>query len=1151
MIRSACRRFAAISSLILLLTSAAFAAQPDSDWLRAEQTRFTRLLSQRPADVLIVPFQVAGSGFDPVERMLMATQLADSLSAGTRLAIADPVLVGRALGEGLRTHDEARMRMLARQMGARFLVIGSAGHDRRSAFQVEIRVLKHSDAGEWQELGRKSWPSLALDDERPPYQNIPALAPAVADMLLSKMAATRPAQSSANPPGSLPSLQEALASPNSPNVHVVQLLAILHPRTPEAGVSRAWIESLRRAQTATAGPGQRLALARALSQLGRRPAAIAALGPPRSEAEQALRAVLDGNLPEAEQFALKITDPVLRLIAQVEIRDLREAYLSPDPSAAAVTLKALQAQGSDWLPFLAGRLQDEANPWDAPDLSSTVRRFHGLLKLEDLGNDALKAVLEIPSDTPMDIRMARQALVAYDNQLGSLPAGKASAFRAMLLDLLQVEVVAGMLGDGYLTIDFKDLPDAGRKLLKEQDSILSGHPDFEAMRANVAWREYARWRGKQRAQWQTEALARTRAAYALSGWATSAIHNAERRADWKADIANELQGMRVESFWTWPVQAGHLTHAVLEDPAALRWYADRAVKYATTEFSMLAWLRDHDLLLDRKAAIEQTFAGRFNGSADFADQRSADLLAADDVAGAEAILKRYVDARLAAFEPYREYLDLLVSQGRHAEGYKMILGYPGFAPDSSVNVVGSSNYANLAAEYFWDAGRFDLALPLLERSAGYNTHSNLSLSSGAALALYKRDFDRSARAQMEIARRYSDLGALSEYFELIFALGRADEAWKIYEEVYRDGNGGKVLHAIAQHSRQIGWSEQRAIDWLATPRNAVLADGTFFYAPRAALAAAIVDREPVNDLAAIVQRFAAPSPYVLDKAGGKILRRGDPTRPVTQKPEVCGPSRYGKGPVGGMGKIDRADSSLVYFAQGYQALARNQHAEAFRQLDTAARLFEAYDAQCEAVSYLLPYLALAAAHTRNSAALSAYMAEVKYRDRNVNYNLVLAVLAAFEGRHAEAEKRLEQALNRWTTGRFQTLPAAYIYADVLERMYLHTKHPGYRDRLVRWAKIQQRVSPTDAWPFAKEYRYSSVDADRKAALGMALYLDPGSATLKGVSEAEAAAARTLFNEINPFKSQRKKAVAFNQCRQVSPTAADRRGERHFLRTEPG
>ena len=333
-----------------------------------------------------------------------------------------------------------------------------------------------------------------------------------------------------------------------------------------------------------------------------------------------------------------------------------------------------------------------------------------------------------------------------------------------------------------------------------------------------------------------------------------------------------------------------------------------------------------------------------------------------------------------------------------------------------------------------------------------------------------------------------------------------------------------MLSSIALHTRQIGWTDQRIADWLSSSRNVALADSTYFYAPRAALRAAIIDREPV-DLPGLVARFASPSPYTVNRQSSKILRRDDPAAPPRQRPEVCGPSRYGNGPIGGIAKIVSVDSSLVHFARGYQALSRGQYADSFAALDEAARLFEFFDASCESVSYMLPYLALSAAHTRHTTALREYLRGVKYRDRNVNYNLVLAVFAAFDGKHAEAEAFLEAALNRWTGNPYQALPVEYIYAEVLEKLFVQTKHPGYRKRLVDFVRVRQRVAPADAWAYAMEYRHSQVAADRVAALGMANYLDPRSAMLKSASAAELAAAQEQLQQRNPFLAWRAKTPA--------------------------
>ena len=155
-----CHSWLAAAAAVMALALPANAQQsppgvrkPDSPWLQRERDRFQAWLGNHPADVPIAPFQVSGSGFDPVERTLMATQLADALSSRISLSIADPLLAGRALGEGLRIYSDADLQALAKRMRARFLVIGSAGHDQQSKFQVRIRVLRQGQSGAWEESG--------------------------------------------------------------------------------------------------------------------------------------------------------------------------------------------------------------------------------------------------------------------------------------------------------------------------------------------------------------------------------------------------------------------------------------------------------------------------------------------------------------------------------------------------------------------------------------------------------------------------------------------------------------------------------------------------------------------------------------------------------------------------------------------------------------------------------------------------------------------------------------------------------------------------------------------------------------------------------------------------------------------------------------
>lgn len=1113
---------------------AAGSADHPSVWIQQEQRRFSDLLAKQQVDVLIAPFQVRGRGLDPAERLLMTSRLADQLTASTTLAIADPVIVGRALGEGFRTYDQAAILTLADRVGARHVLIGTTGHDGGRKFHIQLSHLQRDAAGApWRTTAQEQWNELPLSDEQPPHQQMSTLIQEVARRFAFAVSgAPRPAAGvSVQEPGSLPALKDVVAaSPaRSINVHVAQLLAILYPRTPEAAHERVWIQTLRLVSRASPGSDLRLANARALFHLGRRPAALAALGEARTSAERALQGVLNGNLPAASAQAERIADPVLRLLAEIELRDLRLAYNATNHRLEARNLPALLPEDSDWYPFLHTRMEGEGSAWGVEYVLQALTRFESILGTDPQLLPDLLAKLMARSTQPepydyTTIEIARTGFASYaalvDAESAPLRNGP-GLMRALLLDLYQAQIAIDLLADIHVKLHTRYDLEGAEELITRLDPVLRGQPDFSAARTSLDWAWYARWRGKQRARWLERALSDSRDAYRWSNQMTRALELAERRAASTPEIAAALDPLRMEYFWDWPGYVPWLPVEALEHEQSLNHYADLVSRYAVHEFSLLAWLLAQPKLADRKDELIASMSGRFDGDPRSVQFRANTLMGSGDMKAAEALFRRHVAARPLGSGPYLSYADLLATQGRHREAFRIIESYPGFAEDSEASRVELSNLAGQAAWLFWPTGQFAQARPLLEKSASYDVGSGYTLTSAALIAVDNGDPDSAAKTYFQQANRYSDLEALNKYFELIFALGRPEEAWRTFAEVHRDGNGGKVLAAIAQGVRALDWTDQQTLEWLGSPRNASLADGTFFYAPRAALAASIIDRELPADLEGVMRSFKTQSPYNIDQKTRKIVARPDPALAPSEHREVCGPSRYGGGLTKELSPGEQIDSHLVYFARGYQALDRGQYTQAFSELDHAARLFDFYENNCENVSYMLSYLALAAAKAKNTTALKEYLRAVAYGDRNVNYNLALAVIAAIEERHEDAEAHLGHARNRWAWHRYHALPAHFIYADILERLYRETKISLYRDELLRWVKIRQRVQPFEAWPYAKEYQYSHLPVDRQRALGMALYLDPQSATLRDVSVEEAAEARAALATNNPFLAWRK------------------------------
>ena len=119
---------------------------PSSAWIEKEKKSYQALLSKSEFDLLVVPFQVADFGISRPIRSLMAAKLALAI-ANAGASVADPYLVGRALGEGRRQFDRRDVYLLARRGGANSIVQGYVGHDQHGAMRMIVQVTQlNSDA---------------------------------------------------------------------------------------------------------------------------------------------------------------------------------------------------------------------------------------------------------------------------------------------------------------------------------------------------------------------------------------------------------------------------------------------------------------------------------------------------------------------------------------------------------------------------------------------------------------------------------------------------------------------------------------------------------------------------------------------------------------------------------------------------------------------------------------------------------------------------------------------------------------------------------------------------------------------------------------------------------------------------------------------
>ena len=313
----------------------------------APRRRYIRRCSPANGQVLVVPFQVQDRAFSRDLRWLMTAQLAGAMAAAGAKSMPDPYLVARALGDGERGYDLMEVFGLANKLGAKRIVAAYAGHNVKKPNTMRV-TLHYYDLGDqqhfwetflprlerpggfWQgssRLNARHFDDLRFDDERTPIDAVQSILP---DMI--KFLGMTPAQGAlvrrlVN--ASLPATPLGLASakPEPARDSNSQLLAALTPAGADRARERLNEKSmLALLQMSPQSPDYRALKARALMNMGLRPAALRVLGEPSSAEEEHLAALLDGNLPQVQANRPKMAPGVRAFVQALEENEIAAAY---------------------------------------------------------------------------------------------------------------------------------------------------------------------------------------------------------------------------------------------------------------------------------------------------------------------------------------------------------------------------------------------------------------------------------------------------------------------------------------------------------------------------------------------------------------------------------------------------------------------------------------------------------------------------------------------------------------------------------------------------------------------------------------------------------------------------------------------------------
>ncbi|MDR2506415.1 MAG: hypothetical protein LBD67_00230 [Candidatus Accumulibacter sp.] len=750
-------------------------SQPSTAWRKAEMNRYAALFEGAKIDLLLVPFQVQGFGIRSSHRSLMTALLASSLPES--VTVAHPYLLAKALGDNDRRIDREAVFRLASLTGAKRILWTWAGHKDGSALHLYFQFQERNAEGNFSET--TDLPGIAItdidfDNETPPVLAFRKNLKKIVETLGFRFNEAQPLPAKnleAIIPADFSAMPEKQDAANA--ALRLQMLAYLLPwdawREKECFFERSLLLAWR---LPPKHPSTRQLLARAYAGLRMRPAALAVIDPSQNDAERALAAFLNGDLPGLRRHRLQIPASPQRLMAEIDVAAVAYAYKEqPDKTTLAFAEKLPHPLKY----FFEHRLAD-LDP-------IKLHRFSNARILQLLGDEfpaagqTFKQAIRGKAAAGQDI-LSEDIDLFLSNYLSPQlalpepsPHNTSMSWTHNRLDVFEFltrSAVANMVYKAKRMAYSQAAYRSAIEYIKAIEPVFGSHPEI------LSARIYAEYHGPLQQ---------------LTGQA-------------KTDFREQhLKNRLIADYW--------------DSMSASRFNSDRPsdetlanAQYATNVLKTYFYsIRD---AAGKEKLLRET-EGRFIGSS------TRELLTADlresegKTEAAIAALQTTVLQKTTNSNVYYRLARLLFAEERYAEAAKAFLSYPVLAQTPSV---ASDNEAFEMGSWFYWIGETELAKPFYKIAAVSNTGSSASMSSAGRLALLDEDYAGALRHFYRNVQRYSSSYRFRDYFALLHIAGESETAWDGFHAVALRSRKPHIWEsALVGHRRQRA-SDRQIVDWL-------------------------------------------------------------------------------------------------------------------------------------------------------------------------------------------------------------------------------------------------------------------------------------------------------------------------------------------------
>ena len=1076
------------------------AASAPSPWLEARTKRYAALLSSTQCDTLVVPAQVESAGFDRPTRLILSADVAQALSAPGR-CVADTALADLALGEGRRSRQTADVENLARAIKASTVVFLYAGQISPLHMRVTLQVAHPDPAGtgKLKTEAAHSIDNIAFDLEHPPilafHEHLPQILASV-----GLGVAPRQGESAGKLPKDLPLAPELFVKPTaaSPLADAANLafLGVLAPNFESHTSERLFAKAWSRLQDAAADDaGAHYLRVRLLYYLRERPAALALLKDDHSARADALRSVLNGNLPALRLAAAAANNPWDRFFLGVDLADLEQRY-GRNAKASGDRVFA-QFKGSPWLDFVVARLGDD-DDWKRADTLPFKALLDKLYPIPGFtAPDAAIGSVLVSGQGNLDYELF--ALRHVHRLLEEQPerfccrSASASPSSIDLLDMIDARVEESLVRHAEYEYSPQGHLDLALAILSAYDSELAGNPKAEILRARTYWKQIEQGQLQDR----TARLAHMHAAAHL------------------ASVTEQAQSLITEATMFYinqaPRDASLEPMWMLQFDFPVRDYWDG---YLNQEKARLPFSSHNPEplteLLEQGEDTQQDYRkeldSRFVGSKETTKLR---LTLMDSSQKTPAYLRGEIARDPDNWELREELAKQLVEKREFNQVGEVILRHPDFLETHPDNTVGLSNHAFAwGDELFWHGG-FAAAKPLLKRAADYDDGSSASITANARLALADGDYGTAAKYLLADGAHYNEMRRYDDFLRLAFASGRDRESWAAFDQLQAHFRSNDIWYAAMVGNRKAALSDADLRKWLKSRATAAQVSGSHEEIVRYAFMEQLTDREPDNDFANFMRDFSGPAE--VEWVDGKLYST---TSEFVTKHSI-GPSRYKGAPHPIFDDTTVVPNRYALMAEAFAAFRKGDFSGACAAFD---RLSWYYDIESDELEFVLPYFAMAASRTGDPLSLERYLDSLSPDDEHYGVRLARAIFKASAGHADDSVQWVERAAARWDTGyRKNDLKSSYVFMDITVQLFDLTGDTRFRDAALQLARMLRTIEPTDAYAAALIGWLGNDDQERIESLAVAIYLDPRSVWASKAPEALRAKAQDWLKDNHPFE----------------------------------